>query len=248
MVTTTILAFFVAKRIWRWNQFAAIGLFSVFLVIDTSFLLANAVKIPDGGWFPLVAGSFMYLLMSTWQKGRELLIKRMRATAEPIQVFVQKMRNKPLARVPGVAIFMTGDPDGAPAALLHNIKHNKVLHEQVVILTILSQDVPHVPRSQKIIVTEVEANFHRVMAYYGFMETPNIFEIIALSKEHGLDIPIQEVTFFVGRETILATGKPGMPIWREKLFIMMSRNAQRATAFFQIPADQVIEVGIQVEI
>lgn len=248
MVTTTILAYFVARRIWGWSRLKGVAVVSGFLVIDMAFFAGNVVKIPQGGWFPLVIGAVMYFLMGTWQQGRAILAVRMRQLTQPISQFVERIRLKPLARVPGVAVFMTSDPEGAPAALLHNVKHNKILHEKVVILTIQTKDVPYVYPDDRVELVEKSPGIWRVISYYGFMQTPNIYEILTASKSKGLDLNFNEITFFLGRETVLPSDRPGMPIWREGVFAFMSRNAQRATAFFQIPPDQVIEVGIQVEI
>ncbi|NUM89589.1 MAG: KUP/HAK/KT family potassium transporter, partial [Bdellovibrionales bacterium] len=248
MVTTTILAYFVARRIWGWSRVRGIAVVSVFLVVDLAFFAGNVVKIPQGGWFPLVIGAAMYFLMSTWQQGRAILAVRMRQLTQPISQFVERIRVKPLTKVPGVAVFMTSDPEGAPAALLHNVKHNKILHEKVVILTIQTQDVPYVFPDKRVELVEKNPGLWRVIAYYGFMQTPNIYEILTAARAKGLELIFSEITFFLGRETVLPSDRPGMSLWREGVFALMSRNAQRATAFFQIPPDQVIEVGIQVEI
>lgn len=248
MVTTTLLAYFVARRHWGWSRWSAGSLVIFFLVIDVSFFAANLVKIPDGGWFPLMIGGAMYFLMATWQKGRSILADRMKRGAVPIAQFVNKVKLMRPIRVPGDSVFMTSDPDGAPAALIHNLKHNKVMHERVAILTVMTKDVPYIPAMDRVEVTPLEENIFKMVACYGFMQTPNIREIIEATvvKEFGFDF--KNITFFLGRETILASEYPGMAIWREQVFVLMSRNAQRATAFFNIPPDQVIEVGIQVEI
>ncbi len=248
MVTTTILAYFVARRNWGWSHWKAIPIVAIFLTCDLAFFSANLPKIPDGGWFPLVVGAFMYFLMSTWQRGRAIVAERMRRNALPLAQLVRDIEKQNPIRVPGTAIFMTSDPDSTPAALVHNLKHNKILHERVAVLTITTTDEPYVRSKDRIQFNVVCNNLYRVVANYGFMQTPNIFEILDAAKKQGFQFQFEEITFFLGRETILASREPGMAIWREKIFAFMLRNAQRATAFFQIPPDQVIEVGMQVEI
>ncbi|MGE3262994.1 MAG: potassium transporter Kup [Bacteriovoracia bacterium] len=248
MACTTILAYFVARRTWGWSRLAAVSLVSAFLFIDLAFLAANVVKIPQGGWFPLAVGAFMYFLMSTWQHGRAIVAGRLKRNAIPVAQFVRDVERQSPFRVPGIAVFMTSDPDSTPAALLHNLKHNKVMHEQVALLTITTTDEPYVRHRDRTTLDIVAPNFFRIVASYGFMQTPNIFEILESAKKRGFEYNFETITFFLGRETILPSHRPGMAIWRERIFAFMLRNAQRATAFFQIPPDQVIEVGIQVEI
>ncbi len=248
MVITTMLAYFVTRKIWGWGRWQAIPVVSLFLIADLAFFAGNVPKIPDGGWFPLVVGVVMYFFMATWQRGRAILAARMRALTRPIKEFVAAIRANPPVRVPGTAIFMTSDPEGAPAALLHNLKHNKILHERILILTILTKDEPYIFPDERVQVDQLDGNIWRAVAYYGFMQTPNIYELINAIRAKGLDVEFARVTFFLGRETVLPSDRPGMPIWREQIFAFMTKNAQRANAFFQIPPDQVIEVGIQVEI
>ncbi|MGZ3695276.1 MAG: potassium transporter Kup [Bdellovibrionota bacterium] len=248
MACTTILAYFVARRNWGWGKIPAIAVVTFFLLIDLAFLSANMVKIPQGGWFPLAVGAAMYFLMSTWQHGRAIVASRLKRTAIPVTQFVRDVERQNPFRVPGIAVFMTSDPDSTPAALLHNLKHNKVMHEQVALLTITTTDEPYVRHRDRTTLDVVAPNFFRIVASYGFMQTPNIFEILESAKKRGFEYNFETITFFLGRETILPSHRPGMAIWRERIFAFMLRNAQRATAFFQIPPDQVIEVGIQVEI
>lgn len=247
-VCTTILAYFVARRHWGWGRFRALSIVAFFLFIDLAFLGANFPKIPDGGWFPLVVGAVIYFLMSTWQRGRGIVAARMKRNATPIGQFVRDVERQNPMRVPGIAVFMTSDPDSTPAALLHNLKHNKILHERVAVLTITTTDEPYVRHKDRTQFDTLVPNFHRIVASYGFMQTPNIFEILESAKKQGFEYLFEDITFFLGRETILPSHQPGMAIWRERIFAFMLRNAQRATAFFQIPPDQVIEVGMQVEI
>ncbi len=248
MFITTILAYFVARRSWGWSRPLAFTVVATFLVFDFSFLAANIPKIPDGGWFPLVVGAIVYFLMSTWQRGRAIVAERMRRNAVPLGQFVKDIdRQKPF-RVPGIAVFMTSDPDSTPAALQHNLKHNKILHERLAVLTISTTDEPYVRMKDRVTFQTLCPEVYRIVANYGFMQTPNIFEILESAKRLGFNYIFEDITFFLGRETILPSRQPGMAIWRERIFAFMLRNAQRATAFFQIPPDQVIEVGMQVEI
>lgn len=248
MVTTTILAYFVARRNWEWSHARALLVTGGFLFFDGVFFLANVHKIPDGGWFPLVIGVVMYFIMSTWQTGRAIVAERMRRNALPFKQFVKDVEKQRPFRVPGIAIFMTSDAESTPAALLHNLKHNKILHERLAMLTISTTDIPYVRNKDRTTFETLSPNLYRIVANYGFMQTPNIFEIMDSAKQQGFEYVFEDITFFLGRETILPSSHPGMAIWRERIFAFMLRNAQRATAFFQIPPDQVIEVGMQVEI
>lgn len=248
MVITTVLAYFVVRRTWGWGRLRAMAVVAVFLTIDMAFFSANVMKIPDGGWFPLLVGGVMYFFMATWQRGRAIVAARMRRNATPITQFVADVGRQQPLHVPGIAIFMTSDPESTPPALLHNLKHNKILHERVALLTISTTDEPYVRARDRTQVDSLAPGFYRIVANYGFMQTPSIFEILDSAKRQGFSYDFEEITFFLGRETILPSHHPGMVLWRERVFAFMLRNAQRATAFFQIPPDQVIEVGIQVEI
>jgi KUP system potassium uptake protein len=248
MWTTTLLAYFVARRTWGWSRMLALSVVVPFMIIDISFFLANIVKIPDGGWFPLLIGAIFYFFMATWQRGRAIVAARMRRDATPILQFVRDVERQQPLHVPGIAVFMTSDPESTPPALLHNLKHNKILHERVALLTIATTDDPYVRSRERTVLIEMAPGFFRIVANYGFMQTPSIFEILEAAKKQGFQYNFEDITFFLGRETILPSHSPGMVLWREKVFAFMLRNAQRATAFFQIPPDQVIEVGSQVEI
>lgn len=248
MVITTILAYQVAIQLWKWSELKASVIFGLFLLVDMAFFGANLVKISHGGWVPLAIGAVVYLLMTTWQKGRQILSASLKARSVSIEEFTRRLVKTPPLRVPGTAIYMSGDPWGVPVPLLHNLKHNKVLHERVAILTIKTKEVPAVEKKDRVTIEEVHPNFYRILAYYGFMETPKMKHILEACRQNEIYFNVSETTFVLGRETILASNHPGMAIWREKLFSVMSKNAQRPTVFFRIPPNQVIEVGIQVEI
>ncbi|MBX7232583.1 MAG: potassium transporter Kup [Bdellovibrionales bacterium] len=248
MAITTFLAFVVARRLWRWGWLSSSIFLILFLTIDILFLTACAFKFYDGGWVPIIIGVSVFTLMTTWQTGRRLLVGHLKSRSLSVEEFLKSIEEKPPLRVPGTAIYMTGDPWGVPIPLLHNIKHNKVMHECVVILTIATREVPSFRSNERVRVEHIAPNFHRIYAYYGFMETPRMREILNCCKVNGLDLDADSATFVLGRETIIPSPKPGMFLWREKIFALMSRNAQRPTAYFDIPVNQVIEVGIQVEI
>lgn len=246
MVITTILMYVVMRKLWNWSIALALGVTLFFIIIDLTFLSANIIKIEQGGYVPLVIGGVMYTFMATWRKGRQILADRLRASVIPLKQFIGQIREANLAHVPGCAIFMVGDSETTPPAMVHNIKHNKVLHEKVIILTILTKDIPTVRSQDRLLLEQVDDGIFRAVARYGFMDSPDVMEIIETLRVRGVAIDIDQATFFLGRETLIASDHPGMALWREHLFAFMSRNAQRATAFFNIPVNQVIEVGIQV--
>lgn len=248
MVITTILAFEVAIHRWGWGFGRAAVLFGFFLIIDLAFFSANAMKIAHGGWVPLLIGAFIYFLMVTWHKGRRILYSRLKERSVSVEEFCKMILRQPPLRVTGTAIYMSGDASGIPVPLLHNIKHNKVLHERVALLTIQTKDEPFVPKKDRVVIQEIIPNFYRIIVYYGFMEIPKMKHILEACRQRDIHFNVQETTFVLGRETILPSSTPGMSLWREKIFAIMSKNAQRPTAFFKIPPNQVIEVGIQVEI
>lgn len=248
MVITTILAFEVARMQWGWSTLASGVVFGSFLVMDFAFFAANATKISHGGWVPLVIGAVIYLLMTTWQLGRRLLYSRLKERSMRVEDFCQKLLREPPVRVPGTALYMAGDPWGVPVPLLHNLKHNKVLHSRVAILTIQTKEYPKITTGERVQIQEIIPNFYRIIVHYGYMETPKMKHILDACRAQGIHFKIDETTFVLGRETILPGSDPGMALWREKLFAIMSKNAARPTAFFRIPPNQVIEVGIQVEI
>jgi len=248
MVITTVLLGVVEREKWRWGLPLVLGLTGFFFVIDLAFFGANVIKIPYGGWFPLVVGACIFLLMTTWKKGRRILASRMLSLAIPIEDFLRDIATHPPVRVPGTAIFMTGTGTGTPTALEHNLEHNKVLHERVILLTVKTRQVPHVEEHQRVRVEPLGHEFYRLTINYGFMEDPNIPEVLAGLDSPDLNTNPADTTYFLGRETVIAGRHPGMTIWREKLFALMSRNASSATAYFCLPPDRVVEMGSQVEI
>jgi KUP system potassium uptake protein len=248
MTLTTIMFYVMSREVWGWSIPKAAAVAALFLWLDLTFLTANFLKIWHGGWVPLAIAIVIYFTMSTWKRGREILSRRMMEKTVPLKLLLADLAAEPPPRVPGTAVFMYGSADGTPPALVLNLTHNKVLHEKIVFLTVQTEDVPHVPADQRVTVKRSGKGFHSVLARYGFMQDPDINEVLAACKEADLDIPLAGTTFFLGRETLIASDRPGMALWRERLFAFMSRNAMRATAFFKIPANQVFEVGAHVEL
>jgi len=246
MVITTILAFIVVRHVWGWGWIRSGLLISFFLAIDLAFFAANAIKIEDGGWFPLVFGLGVFILMSTWKRGRQLLAARMESEAIAIEPFIQSLDSGSVTRVPRTAVFLSGNPDAVPHALLHNLKHNMVLHERIVIVTVLVEDVPHVPDIDWVEVQSLPNNFYRVIVRYGFKDDPDIPKALELCERYGLSFDMMTTSYFLGRETLIPRPGSEMAMWREKLFIAMFRNAGSAASFFRIPPNRVVEVGTQV--
>lgn len=249
MVITTFLAFIVARRRWGWGFPLAFAVCGFFFVIDFAFFSANAIKFAQGGWVPFLIGLVMAALMATWREGRKILAKRMRLSTPPLKEYLKEIRENPaIHHVKGVAVFMVGDAEMTPPAMVHNVKHNKVIHEKVLILTVMTEEIPYVTEKNRLKFEKVCDGVFKVEAHFGFVETPDVMALMEKIQETGLKIDIPKVTFFVGRETLIASEVPGMAIWREHLFAFMARNSHRATQFFNIPANQVIEVGMQVEL
>ena len=248
MVMTTGMFFVMSRQVWGWSLPKAGLVVGLFLIMDVPFLLGNALKIRHGGWVPLAIGVAVYLLMSTWKRGRELLASRLSEAAVPLSILLGDIEAEPPTRVRGTAVFMTGQPDGVPYTLLYNLRHNQVLHERIIFLTVVMQEIPRVPSEERVSIDRLAEGFYRVTAKCGFLEDPDAREIIERCAEKGLEINIDATSFFVGRETLLATSRPGMPIWREKLFSVMSRNTPRVTTAWNLPIEQVIEIGAQIEL
>jgi KUP system potassium uptake protein len=248
MAITTVLFYCVARERFGWTvvQAGAPALF--FLAVDLAFFLANAVKIAHGGWFPLLVGVVVFTAMTTWKTGRRILADRLQETTLPVDLFLDGLRIDPPVRVRGTAVFMSGSPDGVPPALLHNLKHNKVLHETVVLLRVDTEEVPHVPEAERVTLDELGSGIFRIVMHYGFMEDPDVPAVLAAVRHPGLAFPEMDTTFFLGRETLIASSRPGMAIWRERLFSVMARNARTATSFFALPPNRVVELGAQIEL
>ena len=248
MLMNTILVVVVARRIWGWNR-VYVGLVGIlFLGIDLVLLAAVADKIEYGGWFPLALGIAVFALMATWRRGKELLMREIRRAGLALEPFIASISAHPPLRVPGTAIFLTANRDGVPNALLHNLKHNKVLHERNVVLTVEMLDEPVAEPGHRISVQPIADEFYSVIVRYGFAEDPNIPLALAGVTQCGFPFDMMDTTFFLSRESIIATDRPGMVLWRDRLFVFLARNATAATAFFQIPGNRMIELGTQVEI
>jgi KUP system potassium uptake protein len=247
MAITTALLCVVAYTRWGWRR-AAFALGLVFLPIDLAFFGSNLLKFMHGGWFSLLVAAIVFALMSTWKRGREVLRERLEEAALPIDLFLPDLETSTLPRVPGTAVFLTGDPAGTPLALLHNIKHNKVVHERTILLTLITEDVPYVAESERITVKALDQGFCRVVARYGFMEVPDVPVLLEKIEFAGVRIDPAQVSYFMGREQLIATGRSGMGRWREALFAYLARNAQSATTYFHVPPNRVVELGAQVEL
>jgi KUP system potassium uptake protein len=248
MVITTILLCVVEREKWGWSLPVALLLSGFFLIIDLAFFGANVVKIPHGGWFPLVVGALIFLVMTTWKKGRRILAARLLSRAHPIEDFLRDIDKHPPVRVPGTAVFMNGTATGTPPALMHNLEHNKVLHERVVLLTVKTKQAPYVEPEDRVQVEPLGHEFYRMIINYGFMEDPDIPKVLENLEPPTPLFDSMNTTYFLGRETVIAGKHPGMMLWREKLFALMSRNASSATAYFCLPPNRVVEMGSQVEI
>lgn len=249
MVTTTLLFFFASQRVFGWSRLHASLVAGAMLMVEGPLAVANLLKIPHGGWFPLLIAGAMFLIMSTWKTGRRLVWERLRVSAMPAVKFIADMAKKDPLRVAGTAVYMASSPHTTPMALLHNLKHNKVLHKRVVFFTICVDEDPVVDKAHRLEVERMESGFWRVQAHYGFMETPNIQAILRQCAEHDLEFHEMETTFFLSRETVIPKAdNGGMNIWQEHMFAIMVRNALSATAYFRLPANRVVELGMQVEI
>jgi KUP system potassium uptake protein len=248
MAIDTILAFTVAWALWKWSLPTVIGGAAFFLVIDLAFFGANVPKIIHGGWFPLVVGLLVFTLLTTWKRGRELLFLRMQSDNIDLDSFIESIAAFEHHRVPGTAIFLHATGKGVPHALLHNLSHNKVLHERVVILRAITEEVPTISDAERIRLTDLGSGFYRMEIHFGFREEPDIPQALQLCDALGMHFNMMETSFFLSRETLIPTKLPGMMLWRERLFATMAQNAESAMLFFRLPANRVIELGTQVEI
>ena len=247
MFIDTLLIAVVLLTMWKWNKILAYGLLTVFLVTDVAYFGANLLKVPVGGWFPLLIGAIAFTMLTTWARGRTLMTVRMNEESIPVNVFIKSARSS-AARVPGTAVFMTSSAVGVPHALLHNIKHNKVLHERVLLLTVRIEDVPYVVSMKRLTTEDLGEGFYRIILRYGFMEDIDVPLALSAMQDCGPRYKPMETSFFLSRQTLIASDRPGMALWREKLFAWMLRNAESAMEFFKLPANRVVELGSQVEI
>ena len=248
MAIDTVLAFVLMRKLWRWPRWVAVPLLLIFSTIDLSFFSANAIKLFSGGWFPLVVAIALFVLLVTWKRGRALLLERLSPGAIPIEPFIQSVTAHPPTRVAGTAVFLTAASEGVPHALLHNLNHNKVLHERIVLLTVNVSDIPHVHEDDQVEVLPLGPAFYRVIVHYGFKDEPDVPRTLELAAAKGLKFRMMETSFFLSRQTLIPTVGPGMALWQEKLFALMSRNASSATTFFKIPANRVVELGTRIEL
>ena len=248
MLIDSVLIFVVMRRIWGWSHPVALAIAVPLALIDLAFLASNSLKVPAGGWFPLLIGGIVFTLLTTWKRGRALLMERLSEDSMPLGLFIDSIDASPPTRVSGTAVFLTSTADRVPHALLHNLKHNKVLHERVIFLTIHTQDFPRVATKERVRVSELGCAFARMDAYYGFAEDPDVPELLEAIAKDGFEFDMMETSFFVSRETLIATVAPGMALWRERLFVSMSKLAVKATDFFHIPTNRVVELGTQVEL
>ncbi len=249
MVITSLLAMFALRSFWRYPLWLGVVLVCFFLVIDLAFFTANLNKIVHGGWLPLTLGVLLFVLMTTWKKGRQVLLQRLQTDYLPIADFLNMIQPSPPARVAGTAVFLTGTPTHIPHALLHNLKHNKVLHERVVLLTVRTHSVPRLSTEERMEIDNLGQNFYRVIGHYGYQEMPNLPRLLALCDARELKFDMMDTTFFLSRETLLSNPREhSMASWRQTLFILLSRNAANATDFFRLPVNRVVEIGIQVEL
>lgn len=249
MIVSTLLAWLVLVNRSR-KRYLVIGSIMVgsAFIADIAFFGANLLKVLDGGWFPLLLGVVIFTLLTTWKRGRQILMQRLQTDAMPFDLFVDGIGDDYPIRVPGTAVFLTSSAEGVPHALLHNLKHNKVLHERVILLTVQTVDVPYVADSERIEIFDLSKNFFRMRVKYGFKDEPDVPQVLEMCQRYGLEYDEMDTSFFLSRETLIASSVPGMALWREKIFVAMSKNAQRAGEFFKIPTNRVVELGTQIEL
>jgi KUP system potassium uptake protein len=248
MLVTTILAYIVARRMWKWRLAAVLLLIAPMICLDTVFLVANGMKIPTGGWVPLLIGTLLFLLMWTWVRGSQILTEKTRREAVPLADLTEMLRARPPHRVPGTAIFLTSDVEMAPVALMHNLKHNKVLHEKNLIATVRIAETPRVPEAQRIEIIPINDMFKQLVINYGFMERPNLPKALALCRKQGVKFDIMATSFFLGRRSVVPATQTAMPMWQDKLYIYMLKNSANPTDFFRIPPGRVVELGAQITV
>jgi KUP system potassium uptake protein len=248
MVVDAALAITVLRYCWHWKAWQTIATLGPFVLIASVFLVANSLKIVEGGWVPILFAAILILIMVTWRRGTAILAEKSRRQEVPLRDLVQRLDAKPPHRVPGTAIFLTGDPEGAPSSLLHNLKHNKIIHERNIIMTIRTEPTPRVSQEERVAIAELSPSFQTVSMAFGYMETPNILKGIAACRKEGLAFDIMATSFFLSRRSLKASPHSGMPVWQDKLFIALAGSADSATGYFHIPAERVVEIGAQVTI
>jgi KUP system potassium uptake protein len=248
MIVTTLMAFIVIWKMWGWKFWTAAALIVPFALLDFTFLAANLLKVAEGGWVSLLVAGLLLTVMLTWRRGARLLTEKTRKLEVPLLDLIRNLEKKEMHRVPGTAIFLTGDPDSTPTALLHSLKHYKVLHEQNVILTLTTDELPRVPPEERVIVEGLSKTFTRLRLRYGFMETPDVPKALAAARKLGWEFDIMQTSFFLSRRALKPAMHSGMPRWQDRLFIALARTANDATAYFQIPSGRVVEIGTQVTV
>ena len=247
MLVDAALAMAVAILVWRWKWWLAASVFGLLAIPDLAFFIANALKIPDGGWLPLVVAAFVFFTITTWRRGRELVVKEMSEGSLPLKQFLERMERAP-NRVAGTAVFLTADAASTPPAFLHNLKHNKILHERIIILQVDTVDVPRVPEAKRVEVERLGKGFHSVIARYGFMEQPDVPAALRACRPHGIAYDEMETSFFLGRETLVPASRSKLGKWRRDFFISLSHSASATKAFFRIPPNRAIELGNQIQV
>ena len=248
MFVDSLLAWFVVRKLWKWSTPLSLAVITPFVVLDLVFLTSNLLKIPQGAWFPLVLGAALLLIMWTWVRGTRILTDKTRKDSLPLTDLIEMLRARPPHRAPGTAIFLTSDPDIAPVALMHNLKHNKVLHEKNIILTVRTTDRPRVDPARRVTIEPISEDFKKLTLSYGFMEQPNVPKALGLCRKQGLKFDIMSTSFFLGRRSVVASAAAGMPLWQDRIFIFLMRNAANPTDFFRIPPGRVVELGTQVSV
>jgi KUP system potassium uptake protein len=248
MFVDTLLAYVIMRQMWKWNRWQSLGLLVPLGILDIVFISSNLLKVPDGAWLPLVLGGGLVAVMWTWARGTQILTDKTRRDSVPLCDLIDILRARAPHRAPGTAIFLTSDPDVAPVALMHNLKHNKVLHEKNVILTVRTSETPRVREEDRITIEQVNDDFKKVVINYGFMESPNVPKALGRSRKLGLKFDIMATSFFLGRRSVVPSAQSGMPLWQDKIFIFLMRNAANPTDFFKIPPGRVVELGAQVSV
>ena len=248
MFVDSLLAWFIVRKLWKWSAPLSLAVVSPLVALDLVFMTSNLLKIPQGAWMPIALGGVLLLIMWTWVRGSQILSEKTRKDSLPLTDLIEMLRARPPHRAPGTAVFLTSDPTIAPVALMHNLKHNKVLHEKNVILSVRTADRPRVPEDKRVSYEPISDDFKRIVVSYGFMETPNVPRALGLCRKQGLKFDIMSTSFFLGRRSVIPSARHGMPLWQDRLYIFLMRNAANPTDFFHIPPGRVVEMGAQVSV